>query len=330
MSDGDVTATTDIDIVNHDVLEAGLDAIIDPVEDIAGDLDANLDIASDLLNASDTDNSAGDSDVDVGTDIEVVDTQIIGGDTDVHVDAVEQITGDLDIDADLATDVLGETADPLVNSGAGGSGEDTVLSEIGDGLTDIAETVVPGLNAGDGAEEDLSVDTGVEVLDESLVDSDLGSVLDPVEEIIGDIDSELGLNTDILNSDGTDNGSGDSDLTADIDLDLAGNDVIDQPLDVTLDPVEQLTGDLDVNIDTAIDLLNSDSTESGDGTELGDDASWTESTITDGGGLFGDIINGTDGLGDALPDPAGTVAEGIGVLDVDPELDVGSIGGLFG
>lgn len=330
-TDSDVTADAGLDIVDHDVVDAALNAALDPVEDLAGDLDIDLSAATDLFNNQDTDNASGDSDVTAQTDMELVDTELLGGTGEVHLDPVEEITGDLDIDTTVVTDILGNTADDILNDGAGGTGEDTLLSHIGDGLHDTAETIIPGLNAGDGAEEDLSLDTNIDIIDENLADTDLGSVLNPVEEIAGDIDTALGLDTNLLNNTGTDNASGDSDISGGLDLNIAGNDVADIPLDIPLDGVEKITGDVDLDIGGAIDLLNSDNSENGSGSSSGDDeTSWTESTITDGGGLFGDIVNGIDGLADALPDPTGTVAEGIGALDVDPELDVGSIGGLFG
>ena len=330
-TDGDLNADIAAGIIETGIVDAPLEAALDPVEDLAGDLDIDLGAAANLLNNQGTDNESGDSDVTAGSDAEIVDTELLGGSGEVHLDAVEQLAGDVDADATVVTDILSDTADDILNSGNGGTGEDTLLSGLGDGLQDIAEDVVPGLNAGDSAEEDLSLDTNIDILDENLADTDVGSVLDPVEEIAGDIDTALGLNTDLLNNENTSNDSGDSDLVTDLDIDLAGQDVADIPLDVPLDMAEQLTGDIDLELDSAIDLLNSDSTENTDGSASGEgESSWTESTITDGGGLFGDIINGTDGLGDALPDPAGTVGEGIGVLDVDPELDVGSLGGLFG
>lgn len=328
--DSDLTADAGIDLINHDIVDAVLDVAIDPVEDLAGDLDVDLGAATNLLNNQNTDNESGDSDVTAQADAELVDTELLGGTGEVHLDPVEQLAGDLDIDVTAVTDILGNTADDILNDAAGGTGEDTLLSHIGDGLNEAADALVPGLNAGDDAQEDLSLETNIDIIDENLADADLGSVLDPAEEIAGDIDAAIGLDTDLLNNQNTDNANGDSDISGGLDIDLGGHDIADIPLEIPLDLIEQATGDVDLNIDGALDLLNADNSENGDDAAGGEETSWTESIITDSGGLFGDIVGGTDGLGDALPDPSGTVAEGIGALDVDPELDIGSIGGLFG
>ncbi len=65
------------------------------------------------------------------------------------------------------------------------------------------------------------------------------------------------------------------------------------------------------------------------GTDADDDiGSWTETTVGDGG-LFDDVVDGIGGGdSDALPDPLGTVGEGLGILDTDS--NAGSDGGLFG
>lgn len=327
--DSDLVADLGLDIVDNDIVDAALDPALDPVEDVVGDLDLDVLGDIDLLNNQGSDNDAGDSDISSLADLEVADTELLSGDNSVTLDPVEQVIGDVDLNVNAVTDVLGNTADDLLNAGSGGSDEPNVLSEIGDGLADVAEAVIPGLNAGDEAQEDLSLDGDIDVLGQDVADIDTGSVLDPVEEIVGDIDSALGINTDLLNNQNTDNAEGDTDITGGIDVDLLGADVVDVPLDAPIDELEQITGDIDLNLDVALDLLNSENPENQDATE-DDEMSWTESTLDDAGGLFGDIVNGTDGLGDALPDPVGTIAEGLGALDVEPELDLGSIGGLFG
>ena len=331
-TDSDVTADAGVEIVDADIVDAGVEAIIDPVEDVVGDLDIDLDADTNLLNPSGTDNDAGDSDVVVPVDLDVADTDLIGGDLEVELDPVEAIVGDVDLDLGAAADVLGDQADGVVNDGAGGTGEDTLLADIGDGLEDIAEAVIPGLNGDDNAQSDLTVDSDIDLVDENLADTDIDAVLDPVEEVVGDIDAALNAQTDLLGDNETDNESGDSDLSVDIDIDLVDAiDVVDVEVDIPLDDVEAITGDIDLDLNSAINLLNPDSSESSiGGSEAGsDEQEWTESTIVDGGGLFDDVLGGIGGDMDTLPDPSGTVGEGLGVLDVEPEIDVGSLGGLF-
>ncbi|MEQ8694638.1 MAG: hypothetical protein RIC85_04875, partial [Gammaproteobacteria bacterium] len=54
----------------------------------------------------------------------------------------------------------------------------------------------------------------------------------------------------------TPEGSEDTDLVVDGDVDLAGTDVADVDADVPLDPVEAVVGDVDLDLDAGADLLN--------------------------------------------------------------------------
>ncbi len=138
---------------------------------------------------------------------------------DIPLDPIEEITGDINLDIDADADLLGNLADPLVNDGEGGTGEDTLLNDIGGETEDLVSAL--GL-LGEGSEEPVSDPSGEE------------------------------------------------------------------------------------------------------------ESTWTESIITSDG-LFDDVVSGLDsGGGDALPDPVGTVSEGLGALDVEPEAVVSGLGGLFG
>lgn len=200
------------------------------------------------------------------------------------------------------------------------------LNNLHDNVFDVVGEIKGLLNVdNDNSDTDIGLDTGIDVVDHTLADVDLDVVIDPVEDIIGDIDNTIGLETDLLGTSETDNTNGDSDLTIDGDIDIVDVDIVD--VDIPLDVVENITGDIDLDVSNAIDLFNADNI---DNTPVNcEDNDWTESTIV-ADGLFDDFMNQTDGLGDALPDPVGTIAEGIGALDVEPDLDLGSIGGLFG
>ena len=245
-TDSDITADLGLGLLDQDIIDDTLEVALDPIEDLTGDLDLDIGLVTDLFgtDGNETDNDAGDSDITLDTNIDLVDHDILDAVSDTVIDPIEEITGDIDLEIDLAADVFGDLAAPLVNDGEGGTGEDTLLSGLGDMLNDTTE-----------------------------------SVLD------GDIADDAAL-TDILS-------------------------------------------DNDLNIDDAIDLLGStgDSTPSND-TEQTDNG-WTES-LSDGGGLFDDIIDGIGGETDALPDPVGTIAEGLGALDTDINIDATGIGGLFG
>ncbi len=314
----DTDVSVDLGLGGEDapIIDEVVDVALDPIEDIVGDVDLGVDTT--LLGDGETSNGSGDSDVTVETGIDLVDNAITDLGVDIPLDPIEEVVGDIDLDVDLAANLLGDVADPLMDGEAGGSGEDTLAAEVGDVLSDT----VGGLlgSGGDGA------DDGEDGLLSDTLDPVVDDVTNALDDLTGGATEDLGETVDDTVDAVTDLADN---LTGGLfgGLGLGDDDV---SLDDAQDTVDQIAGDLDLNIDDAIDLLSTNSSDSDDGSNLGDDVSWTESTITDGGGLFGDIINGTDGLGDALPDPAGTVAEGIGVLDVEPELDVGSIGGLFG
>ena len=157
------------------------------------------------------------------------------------------------------------------------------------------------------------------------VDADVN--LDPVEAIVGDIDVDTDAGIDLL-SPGADTSQGgvDEDLVVDADLDVAGVDVLDVDLDVNLDPVEEIAGDIDLGVDADADLL----AEGGDATDsdvtdalsmVGNDESAGSEESGSGLGELsfddGDTAESENDApvdnedGDILPDPSGSVLEGL-------------------
>lgn len=311
------TVTTIINNVLDDVLGGGLALHLDTgvLETLGAGLHVTVDdsIVGTLGTGLVSDNMAGivgdltgldvsllpDTGLEIGFDLlggsdpdDGADLSIAGLDTpDISLDLIEDIVGDVDIAVDLPL----ELTDPEVMlEGAGSlveSLDDIALAEP-DAILDIL--------GGQGADGALEIIAGDTVLGEDF-DVELDSVL---EDITTDIDGG-GLIEQIVE-------------TAEDVLADAGSEIT------------ELLGD-DLNIDDSIDLL---STVEGDGIGdlLGgatDETSWTDSTI-DAGGLFDDVVSGIGGESDALPDPGGTVAEGLGVLNVEPEIVSGGLGGLFG
>lgn len=239
-TDSDLVAGLDTDIVDTDIIDGAVDVILDPVEDLIGDVDLEAVGGLDLFGGNETGNNDGDTDITVNADADLVDGDIAEALSDIPLDPVEEIVGDVDIDAGAAADLLDDIADSVVNDGEGGTGEETILSETGDALGDLVE---------------------------DLLDVDDDGALNDVLGLLGDTDEAA------TQSDGTDTPS-------------AGTDADD------------------------------------------DIGSWTETTVGDGG-LFDDVVDGIGGGdSDALPDPLGTVGEGLGILDTDS--NAGSDGGLFG
>lgn len=274
-----------------------VDVVFNPVEDVVGDIDILGDIGLGLFAP---DHSAGDTDLNLGLDLDIVDNGLLDPVLDIGLDPVEDIVGDIDIDLGVAVDLLGDTADGLVDNFAGGTGEDSLLAGAGEILEDLGGDVIDGLLPG--------------------LDNDGGVAPD--------------LDLDLLGDNETDTLAGDTDITLDIDLDPLGIDTPDLDFaDIELDPVEEIIGDIDLDIDNALDLLG---TLPGSG--LGDLAggvgggedplSWPENILPNAG----DIIDGGlgDALGSVLPEPAGDVAEGLGSLLNDQGGGLFSGGGLFG
>ena len=435
--DADLLANVDLGVADQEVLDDligdveldnPLEGVTNTVEDLVGDIDVVADAGLDVLGG--VDDEAGEDDVSIGLDTDLVDTDILGSEIGVELDPVEEIVGDVDLDVDVATDVLGDAADALVDGADGGTGEDTIVSGVGDVLSDVGEAVVAaaegtvvspvvealdGLPLFDGAEgsedTDVVVDTDVDLVDHAVADvvadNPLEGVTNTVEDLVGDIDVVADAGLDVLG--GVDDEAGEDDVSIGLDTDLVDTDILGSEIGVELDPVEEIVGDIDLDIDVATDVLGDaadalvDGADGGTGEDTivsgvgdvlsdvgeavvdpivdvvgepdiqvdleaqvdvlvedtdafienlenniqdilagspddlldsvetisGEDISWTESTIEDGGGLFDDVINGIGGEADALPDPAATVGEGLGVLDVEPEVDIGALGGLF-
>lgn len=271
-NDTDVTIDLGIDGLNSDVIDNTLDTVLNPVEDLAGDIDLDLGLGLDLL-GTDTDQSGeADTDLSIETNIDLIDDTLLGGGIEISLDPVEEIVGDIDLDLGLGTDLLGDLADGIVNDGEGGSGSG-LLSDIGDIVEDTVEAVD-------------------------------GTILDPV---LGDTLEDVG------------------DVAEDI-VDTAVNDI-----------VGDITEGLGLDITSDISLLDNNDSNADSGslidTVLGEDDSWTDNALSD----LGDVFSGglSDGLSDlascALPEPTGTLSEGLNILsDGNDGQSDGLLGGLFG
>lgn len=296
-------------------------ALADPastVNDILADPAAAVDGVTDLI----TDLADGITSDPVGAVEDVADavTDIVDGAAGDVLDALglgDFGGGILDPVLEMADDVL---ADPVgavedIADMATGIVEDALADPAGavEDVTGAAGDLIGGLLGGGGDEEgdtDLVVDTGLGIGGEELPGISEDINLDPVEGVVGDIDIDLGADGELLTG-------GDDSLLADAEIDMLGLDVLDGDADIPMDISEGLDGG-----DVA-GLLGSEDGE-------GDGGGWTEAIAGDGEGLFGDVVDGIGGESDALPDPGGTVAEGLGVLDVDPVGGGGVTGGLFG
>ncbi len=311
---------------------ADLDTLVSGVQEILGNLgDLSLADPADILNIlgsqggdgalgivfgdtelghdfdTDVDNALGDI-LDAGNSLNTGDISTAGIDIpDINLGSIENLLGDVDANSVVPTDLT--DLDTLV-----ADVQDIIGNTSDLGLADSADTL------------DIIGDAGLNSIIENMPDIDLSSV----ENITGNIDGLGLLNPvdawDILGGqneasslDTTDDGMDMSDILGGL------NDIIEEVVDIGND----------LNIDDVIGMLAPDNGDIIDnlGGVLGDqdDTSWTESIIGSAdGGMIDDIMNGIGNNGASLPDPVGTVAEGLGALHITPHLGHGGFGGLFG
>jgi hypothetical protein len=324
---------------NLPLLPGAENILLNPVEDLLGDVDLNLVLSLDLFNTSNIDNAAGDTDIVIPIDINIAGHNILNETIGVNLDIVESITGDIDLDLTVATDLLGNTADNLLDSITGGTGNDTLLSQIGSNLSDIVSNLLP--------------DTG----DENLIPS-IG-----LDDIGGDLVSGGLLDLDL---DFVDSLFGEADITAPVtallsdDLIVAITDTLDdlsESLDIlevvlggdespAANLVESVLGSIEDTISGALNILDNAPNLGGllgtDGLIANDNdgepgGMWTESILPDVGDIFGGGL-GMD-ITNILPDPISNsalapLASAPVVGDVLGGLGLGGggrhFGGLFG
>ena len=298
-------AAADTASIVGDVLDASssdtpVDAVTSAVTDGAGSLTDNLgdgltQTADDLLSASD--GSAVTSITDAVGDV-IQDT----------TSTVSDVTDALGSDAPVADTVAAVTDDVT-----------STVGDVSDSLSDTLNQATGDLLGGSGADPtdtDLSVQVG---------STDLNVNLDPVEQVVGDID--LGLTAD--NSDsgglldvGVTGSSSDGLLDAVSDaipeVDLGSSGLLD-PAGTTVDSVVGGTGD---------SILDTSSTLGDLGLGSTDDVVGDLLPASDSGAL-GTVDGAVGGLTDALPEPLGSSDEGLGSGDTLQHA-LGGLQGLFG
>lgn len=351
------------DEIIENILEGDIGEVVNIVNNQVSELTEM--ISTEINNVTDTvNNILQDFGVtEITNQVTEVTSEITEIVTNTVNEVLDNVLGEGGIAVDLDTGILGTLGTGLHitvdDSIAGNIGTNLVsdnLSALTGDLAGLNIPVVPdtGVNIGfdllGGGDASDGNDVSVSGISAPVIS------LDPVENIVGDIDIEFDLPTELSDPDTlveivedliehVDDialvdpeeildvlGGQGAEGTLDI---VAGDTVLDEDFSADADTViedlqSSLNVDDDLNIDDAIDMLApGDGGLADDTGGIAGDSGWTESTI-DAGGLFDDIVSGIGGAADALPDPGGTVAEGLGVLNVDPHLDTGGLGGLFG
>ncbi|HCM82962.1 MAG TPA: hypothetical protein DIS76_00165 [Rhodospirillaceae bacterium] len=137
------------------------------------------------------------------------------------------------------------------------------LTEIINNITDVnllqeATHIVNNLLGDtDTNDHDIGLGLGIanNLLNTDALQIDIHQLLNPVEDIIGDFDIGLNSVLDLFGNNETDNAAGDTDLTALLQGDLLDNNLLNTNLGVALDAVENLTGDIDLDLTAALNLL---------------------------------------------------------------------------
>lgn len=334
-----------------------VDGLFNPVEDFAGDFDILGNLHADLLGLGE-DGTGADTDLTMPLDLNLLGTDLLTNGLEIPLDPVENLLGDADLDLGVAGNLLGDTADSLIDSITGGTGTENLLGDLGGTLGGSADGILPMEGTAD--DTDILLNAGTDIPGAELLNDAAQLMLDPVENIVGDIDvtGDVGVNL-------FDTGDALSATDTDLSMDIA---FVDSPIDVNLDLVESITGDMDIGIDasadlsdpaaifdnaletvdstldTAIGLLDGASANTGgldlsallpsaDGGEsAGGLSSWTETLLPDAGNILGDGLLG--GLGDVLPDPVATSSviplPVVPIIHTPPAHGGGLLGGLFG
>ncbi len=263
----DITNLT-LDLINgNNILSVlnenlNLSPVLDPITSLTGDLFADLNLGI-LIDPFQYDGSANDHDLQITTDLNLLGLDLPH--INIPLDAVEFLLGDIDINLNLTEDLL--NLDLL-----GGGNADTDLGILGlDGIAGIS----PVLN---------------------VVENLVEGVFNPVENLIGDVDILGDLHSGLLGL-GQDGTGPDTDITIPLDLNIINSNLLNNGLEISIDPIENLLGDIDLDLTVAGNLL-------------GD--------IADG---LIDNESGGDGMGGILAD-TGDLAAGLvgGLLYMDGQV----------
>jgi hypothetical protein len=289
------------------------DSVGDVLADVTGAVGSIADTLGDVLpDLGGGGSDHADTDLTIGLALTDGSNPPAALDLDVVLDPVEAMVGDIDIDVDANADVTGtvgqiadatdgaiaavtDTASDLLDNATGAI--DPVIETVAD-LTDTAADAV-------GAATDAVGD----IVGEATGAPD--SVGDTVSGTVGTVTSALG---DVLPDlgDGNEAEPGDTDLTVDLVLNDGASPLGVADVDVTLDPVEAILGDIDIDVDAAAEMA---------------DVSGTVDDITaDTGSAVSDPIGAvTETLGDVLPDlSGGSGSDPDNLLTVDPTQNDGS------
>lgn len=294
---GETAATLDSVTELTGPVEATVDPIADTIGGTAEDVpdtitDKASTAANDLLEILAPEPTTGDTDLTLNAGVDVIDPFIGTINADVNFDAIEAVVADIDVDGNVSADLmeLGETT--------------TTLDAISD-LTGPVETTVDPIA---GAVESAVTDIPAIIVDvaSSVADGVFSSSEPPPQ-------------------------NRDTDLTVDASIDGADTALGTLEGDITLDPIEDILGDIDIDIeatDASVDLFDAASGGSGSLDSAFQPLEDSASTLDDD--TFGSLSDlGSSVSTPDLPEPAGSISEGIGHVIDNAGLGHGHLGTWF-
>lgn len=333
----DLAGGAGVDVLDEGPLGDVVDAATDMTGGVGGALDDILDEVSDGLDEAigsiaDPLDGAADDIEEVVEDVLDGVGEAIGGVTDGLGDTLEKVADPVDdlLGGGEALDGLGDIIGDLL----GGAGDEGTSD--GDGL-------LGGLLPGGGEDPLVEIDSALPLNGDNAT----GDTAEDGEGSLLDIDIVAPLDTGAL---ADADSLGDALDGAGADISLGGGDSIDpvelvdgvlEGVDEALDAADSdgITDDLDVDslltplnetVDSVLDLLDAQESETGLSLDISD-------TGELGGDLIGDIIiNDGDGLFSGsdesldLPDPDAILSEGLPLVDEGLGGLLGGGGGLFG
>ncbi|MDD9899779.1 MAG: hypothetical protein OXT65_02225 [Alphaproteobacteria bacterium] len=278
----------DVDLWGHNDLDMPqIDLNLDPVEGIIGDIATGIGITH-------TDDSAV---MDVG--VIAADMNILNATMPVNAPLA---SGMAEVSADAVNMLLEPNVDTLAEDAAALA--DVAVNTIVEGVSDIVENPVEAVTDILGGASDIEIEAPI--LGES-VNGAIDDVMDGAGAVLGGVSDLLG--------EGLSMGSEEPDTDTDL---LASNDLGLTDVDVGLDPIENLVGDIDINMDIAsvddgVLNLHTDAIVA-DASVLDQDVA-----VPDAAAMADDIVDDIEGIVSDI-DAASTLLEDSGVVGEDALL----------
>lgn len=314
-ADTDLGINTGIAILDNTLLNDGVNVLLNPVENLLGDIDLGINLGLDLFGNNETNNAAGDTDIVLPIALDITNSDVLNNVLNIDLDPIEAIVGDIDLDITAAIDLLGAAADNLLDAENGGNNDGGLLSFLGDTAASLVSPLFP---ENTGTDNDLGLDLATSLLDVPLAGNVLDLTLNPVEDLIGDFDISLSPVLDVLG------GGHDSniDLLSIVDIDFIDSPLADGLLDQGLTLEHLPLANLDLPLLAGADLLGNiapslvDNGEGGSAHEtllssIGDTVSTTVENLLD--------IHDNNLLGDAICTIDETIDTALGLLDCAPD-----------